>query len=252
MNSIKGFGFGVLLVLLMGSMANAALIAHYDFSDGDLLDDEIGGYSLTQTGTVTANNDEIGSAHFDGSGLNYLTATTMNYATDTSFTVSFWWRTDSLSQGEWNSLMSTYPSGAGSWQIDDNGAAGFRLFGASDDSIVAAQSNLSAETWYHMALVSDISPSGTNVSLYLTRRDQSAVELVGSVSDKLFYLTDLRIGGNRNGDSTYDSDIAEVKVYSEALGEAALNALLAEPPPLTINANGVTYTDKSTHTTTNV
>lgn len=242
---------GMILVFLMGSMANAALIAHYDFGDGDLLDDEIGSYPLTQVGTVTANNDEIGSARFDGSGVSHLTAETMNYADGTSFTVSFWWRTETLSQDAWDSLMSTIPSGTGeSWQIDDDGAAGLRLKGDSDDSIVVAQSTLSAETWYHMALVSDI--SGNNVSLYLTRRDQSAVELVGSVSDKLFYLTDLRIGANRGGDQTYDSDIAEVKVYNEALGEVTLNALLAEPPPMTINANGIAYTDKSTHTTTNV
>lgn len=221
------------LVLLIAITANADLIAYYDFGDGNLTDDSsVNSYTLTgpsgTSATITTNGDEIGSAHFDGTGGSSYFGANLNYSAGASFTVSFWWKTDTLDQDTSDSLMSTAPHYTGeSWQIDDNGTD-IRLNGETDSSITVAQSTLSAGTWYHTALVSDISPAGTNVTLYLTRQGLSTVQQVGTVSDRLFYLDDLVIGGNRVGNLTYDSDIALVKVYDEALGTVTLNALLDE------------------------
>ena len=68
---------GLLSACLATHQADAALIAHYDFGDGNLFDDETGnGYTLSQSTVngdgITLNGDGF-SANFDNSaGSNYL------------------------------------------------------------------------------------------------------------------------------------------------------------------------------------
>jgi hypothetical protein len=212
---------------LMVSMAvNAGMVAHYDFGDGNLLDNSVdGGVGLTMTGTVTANADGF-SARFSGAGANHLNADLFRDNTRSSkFTVSFWWKTDSFRQSNGDSLISSRDnSQKDDWQIEDTGSAAIRLYGRMDNTLTLAESSLSTNTWYHMVLVSD----GITATWYNTQQG-SALTTVGSVT-KLFTLQDLRIGGNRAGNLTYDSDIASVVVYYDALGTEEINALLAAGP----------------------
>jgi hypothetical protein len=89
-----------------------------------------------------------------------------------------------------------------------------------------------------MVLVSD----GTTATWYNTQQG-SALTAIGSVT-KLFTLSDLRIGANRAGNLTYDSDIASVAVFYDALGTTEINTLLgagpsAIPEPATIGMLGL-------------
>ena len=171
------------LVCMIAFTTNAALIAHYDFGDGDLLDDESGNTNtltgpLGTSASVTLNHDDMGSAHFDPTGdqSSYLQAD-LDYPVETSFTVSFWWKAETVSQHEYDSLMSGLVTGtAGDWQIDNGASAILRLNGRNG-TLSVQHSTLSAATWYHMALVSDIAAGSTNASLYLTRQGMADVEL---------------------------------------------------------------------------
>ncbi|MDF7827090.1 Ig-like domain-containing protein, partial [Pontiellaceae bacterium B12227] len=68
---------------------------------------------------------------------------------------------------------------------------------------------------------------GTQASLYVTAEGASEVSLIGTVSSP-FELHDLRIGANRAGNQTYDTDLALVQVFDEALDTGHLADLLNE------------------------
>jgi hypothetical protein len=223
-----------IFALMLSVGVNAGMVAHYDFGDGNLLDNSVdGGVGLTMAGTVTANADGF-SARFSGAGVNFLTADLLPDGTQSNkFTVSFWWKTDTFSQSNGDSLMSSKDnSQKNDWQIEDNGSTSIRLNGRNDNTLTLAESSLSTNTWYHMVLVSD----GTTATWYNTQQG-SALTTVGSVT-KLFTLQDLRIGGNRAGTLTYDSYIASVVVYYDALGTEEINVLLAAGPSAIVKPAG--------------
>ena len=125
---------GLFATVALSPLADAALLAHYDFSDGNLLDDESGnGYTLTQpfnTGTgITLNGDGF-SAHFDGgtddnnnTDDNYLTTSSaFNAAAGTAYTVSMWFKTTVTAPGENYSIFGTSSSGGSTdWQMHAGG-----------------------------------------------------------------------------------------------------------------------------------
>ncbi|MDF7827058.1 putative Ig domain-containing protein, partial [Pontiellaceae bacterium B12227] len=208
-------------------LESASLVAYYDFGDGDLANDSsTNAHALVLGGSlanVTTNADGV-SAHFDGStGSSYLQADlNANNTRYDEFTVSFWWKANILDQNTSDALISSIDNQSlNDWQIDDRGTA-IRLSGDNDESLEVAQSSLASDTWYHTALVSD----GSTVSFYITALGSSNVDLVGSVANVAFNLQDLRIGGNRVGNLTYDCDMAEIKVYNQTLSSNQLDELL--------------------------
>ena len=107
-------------LLLSASASHAALIAHYDFSDGKLLDDETGIYDLTQSTPkgdgITLNGDGF-SANFDSSaGANYLIQDNFNTAAGAAYTVSMWFRSSNMAQAGQTGMFSTI--GASQWQLE--------------------------------------------------------------------------------------------------------------------------------------
>ncbi|MDF7826979.1 sulfatase-like hydrolase/transferase, partial [Pontiellaceae bacterium B12227] len=208
-----------------------APIAVYDFGNGDLVDDSSGnGYALAGplggAANIAANADGF-SAHFDGSGGDGLASyfeADLNADDERfgGFTVSFWWRTDTLGQDTHDSLMSSKDTlSLNDWQLDHSGSD-IRLYG-DNGSITQPQDELSQGIWHHTAIVSD----GANVFLYVTEGGAEAVHFSGSTTGA-FNLQDLRIGANRAGNLTYDADMAYVRVYDEPLSPEQLNELLAE------------------------
>ncbi|MDF7826980.1 PEP-CTERM sorting domain-containing protein [Pontiellaceae bacterium B12227] len=250
---MKRIHAGLTVVMLSVLASHGALVAHYDFGDGNLTDDSSGnGIVLTEGGPgtgVTLNADGF-SARFEETGgtqANFFTANSMDHSG--AFTLSFWWKTPTLDQASAESLMS---SGAGdSWQIDWRSPAGapsnqLRVSDDSGNAMFVLTSTLSADTWYHMVLTSDgtgTGASGNNAAFYNTVQG-GALNLLGSTVAAID-LVDLRIGANRGGNQTYDSDIASVAVYDTVLSAAELNVLLnagpaAIPEPATLGLIGAT------------
>jgi len=121
-------------MLVLVCAADAALIVHYDFSDGDLLDNEVGAaYTLRQLKSdprslakVTLNTLEGTAVFAGGSDLNGWLETVGPGALE-AFTLSFWFRTDQVSQGNrytalfasnWNPAFNqAYPPGKLDWGL---------------------------------------------------------------------------------------------------------------------------------------
>lgn len=111
-----------LILLSSPGLVSGALIAHYDFTDGNLLDDEQGTYGLAEvaTGTASVSLNADGSAAFPGTGgANKAHLQVTGPGGVPNFTVSFWMKTDNWGQGTFQGLFSNFSSGvANSWQID--------------------------------------------------------------------------------------------------------------------------------------
>ena len=235
----------ILFLFGLSSISQAALIAHYDFSDGDLLDDEEAGtsYTLTQiqdgATEVTLNGDN--SANFPGfdsgtSNRAYLQATGPGAAT--AFTISFWWKTadfDVVGNTEFQGLFTnaTASTAPNSFQFDSHNAD-MRLVGSGGLSITYAESNLSTDTWYHTVIRRT---SGNVAQLYITQEGAGAVNLVGTDTGFTGDLSFFRLGSNRNTDRLFAFDMANVKIYND--DTESLAGLLAEgsgvvPEPSTI------------------
>lgn len=216
--------------LLVPSMASAALIAHYDFADGDLLDDEQGVYTLANanntSGTVTANPD--GSAAFSGND-GWLSATGPGGATD--FTVSFWMRTDDWTQGNFQGLFSNEISSAAafSWQIDVSGGT-MRLVSATSGfaALTTDASGFAVDTWHHIVLRKSTVSGIITTELFATEIGAAGPNSLGTNDDNPGGLQNFRLGTNRNDDSLFRMDMANVKVYNDA--NATIASLFAEGP----------------------
>lgn len=236
---------GNILLLVAGLAASAAwsaragLIAHYDFTDGLLTDNEVGAsYTLNEVreGTPQIVVDPAGFAVFPGvdtvGSRTYLETPAFGTLGVGQFTVSFWWRTPDLVQGDFQGIFSNDDGGSTipfSWQIDDNGD-NLRVVSQSGVSISYPESNLSANTWYHTVLRKGGSLATTE--FYVTPEGAGSVTLAGSQNTNPGGLNTFRLGINRADDSLFAMDLANVKIYNDA--SVNLNDLLAEGPGLVI------------------
>jgi hypothetical protein len=218
----------VAALLLTASVSHAALIAHYDFGDGNLLDDETGTYNLTQStvnGTGITSNVDGFSAHFDSTGnggANFLTATDLGTGAGSAYTISMWFKADSATaDGLGNSsIMST--TGSNKWQLEWNGEVQVPAGGGTIGDGKGTQ--LTAGVWSHAVLTTD----GTDASLYLTA-ENGTLTIVDTLTAAMG-MDDFRIGVNRGNNLTWEGDYASIAVYNEVLSVGDLNVLLAAGP----------------------
>ncbi|MEM7395535.1 MAG: hypothetical protein AAF492_24655, partial [Verrucomicrobiota bacterium] len=119
--------------------AEAALIAHYDFSDGDLLDNEVGpGPGLINAGPAPVMSGD-GAAVFasepnlNATGDNYLLSDNGADLNLTTFTVSFWFKTATVDQdGPFCGIFSSRSAADGaSWQFFSAGSGAIATTGAT-------------------------------------------------------------------------------------------------------------------------
>lgn len=206
----------------------AALIAHYDFSDNDLTDNEVGAsYTLAEvnngTGDVTLNPD--GSAHFPGNDTTnsaYLEVAGPGGAAN--FTVSLWVKADTWNQGSFQGIFSNNSGGAStdfSWQIDASGDS-LRVVTKDAGVIFTTPTNtLDTASWYNIVFIKN----GSNAELYFTEEGAGSANHVGTVATNPGGLQFFRLGTNRNTDSLFEMDMANVKIYNSV---EDVNSLLAE------------------------
>jgi hypothetical protein len=216
-------------LLLSTGWASAALIAHYDFTDGDLTDNEVSAnYTLTEIGTVTANID--GSAGFSGddSTKSYLETAALGGSGVANFTVSYWFKTDSFSQGNYQGLFSTNNSSANySWQLDSTGS-NIRLVSKGNTTLSYADSNLSVDTWYNVVIRKESGAGDNYTQVYITAEGEATPHLVMNQDANPGGLNMFRLGVNRNTDSLFRMDMSNVKIYDDSTVD--LGTLLTEGP----------------------
>ena len=229
----------ILSGLIATSIASqAALIAHYDFADGDRYDNEVGSnYTLTETsnGATVITTTVEGAVSFPGEAgeaeRDFLATPGPGGAA--AFTVSIWFKTDTVNQGGFQGIFSNLtPNAPGnfSWQLDVNSGT-LRLvsatagFGSLTNS-GAGEPQIQTNLWHHV-VVRKTAAGGSE--LWFGSEDD-ALELVGSGALNPGGLQNFRLGINRNNDSLYAMEMANVKIYDDA--GISLTTLNGEGPQL--------------------
>jgi len=246
------------LFLALAMSADAALIAHYIFSEGKRLDNEIaGGPALTNAGptAVTFGNrtaiftSEPNPGNASPGGVNYLlsdNATALNLST---FTVSFWMKTGTVDQdGRFLGIFSSASvATANSWQFfsagdavaangdTDDGRTMLRGGGASQTNSPINTLHL-ADAWYHVALTSN----GPDNQLVMTISSEGGA--FGDLANGVVYSRDVRLdhfvlGTNRALNQTYGMELANVRIYDSVENASALwseGTLIPEPSSLSL------------------
>ena len=197
------------------------LVAHYNAENG--FGDVTGhGHDGSESGGVAFADGPFGQALvFDG--VDDLVRVPLEQ--DGPFTVSLWVQTDDVNQAAWTSLLASSDdrTEVGSFQIDFDGSAGYRLRRRIDDGSVADLSIGSVTTSFqHIALTFD----GWAVRTYL---DGVPADPVPS-SEAQF--TRLKLGVNRNGAAFFEGALDEVRIYNYALSVEDITVLASFPPTL--------------------
>ena len=219
-------------LLVMSTAADAALLAHYDFTDSNLLDNEVGAaFTLTKvvTGADTLTITPEGAASFpgfDGGEKDYLQVA--GPGGKPNWTVSFWIKTDTVNQGGFQGLFTNAASStaANSWQIDVNNGT-LRLvgidLGAGVTNAEGGEPQLQAGVWHHVVARKTTSGSAS-AELFLDNQS------LGTVAANPGGLQNFRLGANRNTDKLYKFEMANVKIYDDV--SVAIATLNGEGPQL--------------------
>lgn len=223
--------------LALISSSQATLIAHYDFTDGDLLDNEVGAtYTLAHntlgigdgSGVTTINPD--GSAAFSGSETNKGYLETDGPGGLPDFTVSFWWKTNTFAQGNYQGIFSNDDTKNNfTWQFDSSGT-NMRLVSQNNTTLTYPESSLSTDTWYHTVIRKEDGAGDNYTQVYITEEGAAGPALVMNQNANPGGIFEFRLGTIRDNSNLLNMDMANVKIYSDS--DVDLDVLLAEGPQL--------------------
>ena len=201
------------------STSGPAPIAHYNFQDGDLYDDERGNYPLTEYDTTKSPGDG-GISLQDGyaklTGLGYLESSGPA-TTSSGFTVSYWWRcADLAAEGNFEGpSFATDTGGQDDCQLTVLGSnLDFR-----DTAMVftTAKSNYPDGTWYHTVIRSE---AGSNkVTVWISTEGGTLNLVANDVSghEADLALKSFTFGTNRNKDGFGTYDLGEARIWDVAV-----------------------------------
>lgn len=222
---------GLSVVLLSMATSQAELIAHYLFTDGELLDNEVAtGPALINAGP-SAVTLGVGTAVFtaepqlDTIGDNFLISDNASDLNLGTFTLSFWMKTDTVDQGgPFQGIFSSRASGAdvNSWQFFSDGADTTGTTVTNGSTLIRGGSGTqtdspvnpvhSANTWYHVALTSNDADNRILMTV------SSFGGTLGDLANGVIYSRDVQIddfvfGSNRALNQTYGMELANIRVY---------------------------------------
>lgn len=224
------------IILSTFCYVEADLVAHYDFSDGDLLDNEVGAeLSLVDAGELPVTLGD-GVAVFTSRAVvrgpqNYLLMDTDQDFK--KFTVSFWFKTDVVDQDHVYGGIFASRNGADStsFQFFSAGESiennNYTLSGATMIRVDSMKRQYNtdtfnlhqANTWYHVGFVYD----GRNLSTTISSSDGSFGDLVnGNLLTQNLELDDFVFGTNRGLSQGYGFELANVKIYDSVESLEAL------------------------------
>ena len=239
------------LLVFAGHCLQADLIAHYDFSDGDLLDNEVDGadFHLEAMRSTERSMSQVGLNTLDGTAV-FGGGTQLNAWLETEgpgaledFTVSFWFRTDQVNQGHrYSSLFasnrnpvwsqSTNPAGKLDWGLysnrDEAGALEIQVFES-----MGLHSNhvFEPNEWQHVVIRKQGRGESARTELYLHSLGEA---FSGPLAVRNAYdmgLEKIILGVNRSGAYGYRMEMAKVKIFDDVAVDPA--ELFSEGPDTT-------------------
>jgi len=215
-------GFASLLAGVLVFSVQAKLVAHYDFSDGELLDNEVGAeYTLRQAnssplamGRVTLNRVAETAVFVGGVGQVCWLEADGPGALE-AFTVSFWFRTDQLNQGHRFAgvFASDTAQSPESWQLhyDLVETDGLKLFG--DFGIFPVSGfPLVADQWIHVV----VQKKAGRFQVFQTLENGRVGNPVVVAEDAEVSLSKLVFGINRRGVNACRMELANIKIFDSA------------------------------------
>lgn len=225
-------------LLAMVAPTQAVLLAHYDFTDGILTDNELGAaetLTLVTNGPSTITVTAEGAALFPGEGTaeaDYLQVDRAG-AGSPQFTVSMWFRTDTINQGGFQGLFSNNVVNAAnnfSWQLDVNNGV-LRLISAQTgfgelSNAGPGEPQIETGVWHQVVARKTAAGGG---ELWFGS-EGTPLQLIGSTAVNPGGLQWFRLGVNRNSDNLYNMEMANVKIYNDA--NISLVDLNSEGPQL--------------------
>ncbi|MDF1714193.1 MAG: hypothetical protein P1U90_18295 [Akkermansiaceae bacterium] len=230
--SCSDFPFVALAIALP---ANAALLALYDFTDGDLTDNEVGPaetLSLVTNGSNLITTTTEGAAVFPGEAAgdrDYLEVE--RGAGAGAFTVSIWFKTDTINQGGFQGIFSNNIANVAdnfSWQIDvNNGVLRFVSATTGFGSITNAEAGepqIQTGVWNHVVA----RKTGGSAADFWLGTESTPLQSLGTANLNPGGLQWFRLGVNRNSDSLYAMEMANVKIYDDV--DVSLTDLNNEAP----------------------
>ncbi|NQY32899.1 MAG: hypothetical protein HRT56_06980 [Coraliomargarita sp.] len=237
------FRFILCLLFLTCHYVQAGLVAHYDFADGDLLDNEVGqAHTLQPMRGLQPSLSQVqlnaleGTAVFPGGETLAPWLEAQGLAEVGAFTVSFWFRTDRLDQehkivGLFSTAQSTKADVRGTWMVysDHRLGGGLDLFerrsGQSETGTIHAPG-----VWQHV-VVRQFSGSASQAP----RLEMTVTPLDGEPGDPLVVVKDFPgrldqfvLGINPQRNFAYQMEMANVKIFDDT--GVSLSSLFGEGP----------------------
>ena len=242
---------GCLAMILLADCARADLVAHWKL-------DEISGTTAADTAggdnTGTLNNGPSwvtgiigGGLDFDGTD-DFLNAPLTGIPIETaSRTVALWFNADNVStQG---ARLFAYGDGSGTtggggndsnpfgdaftFTIEDNGLIYFRYSGGNNRYNLAGNTNLSTNTWYHLAVVLPDGATGSDEVLVYLNGSPASTTLTGTVlplfTDPSPTAPDFYLGSDPTTGARFDGTLDDVQVYDAALSATDIASLYNDP-----------------------
>ncbi len=214
-------------------------VSYWDFK-GELLQDVIGGNTLTNNNTVTLGTDRDGNANaaadFEASNSEYLSITDANQTgldLTTELTFNFWINAESaLGSGSLFYLMTKFGdngSGDRSFYVfykNDSGTFKMYLVVHSTDStsdVLVVNMDLSTSTWHHVSITWD---GATKKAKFYLDGSQTGGDQTGSnvaslqQGDGMFTIASIYSALN-----PFDGKMSEVMVYNRELSANEIKEL---------------------------
>lgn len=234
-----------------GHYLQADLIAHYDFSDGDLLDNEIGGadYHLEAMRSTERSMSRVGLNSLDGTAV-FGGGTQLNAWLETEgpgalqdFTVSFWFRTDQVNQGHrYSSLFASNRNPVWSQSINPAGKLDWGLYSNRDEAgaleiqvfeSMGLHSNhvFEPNEWQHALIRKQGQGESARTELYLHALGEAFLKPLAVRDAYDMGLEKIILGVNRSGAYGYRMEMANVKIFDDVAIDPA--ELFAEGPGTT-------------------
>lgn len=205
----------VAAMMTTGWAAHAGPIAHYNFDDGNGVNQSNAGtYNLASVGSP---NIAGGSFLSDGTANNYLQVAGPGGQTD--FTVSLWAYTEIADQGAFKGLFSNNSASNAdfSWQIDSTD--GNFVFRSAVSGPALVLGSVTTGTWNHIMLQKS---GGSDASLFLNGN------LIDNIGFNPGGLQNFRVGINRNSNRAFEGILDNIRIYDDSTQEVA--ALFREGP----------------------
>ena len=225
------------LVFFCAALSQAGLIAHYDFSDGELLDNEVGAaYTLRMMKSDEASLREVrlnsleGTAVFPGGGPQAPWLEVVEGGNPDLFTVSFWFRTDCVRQVERYALFSSnteyFP---GNWMLYSSAArgGGLDLLGRRETQRPMIPPH-TPNVWHHAVVRKIRDGEKVRLEMVVTPLGGRVGEPLLSVSGFEATLKRFMLGKNPNRTLAYRMELANVKIFDDA--EVPVESLFSEGP----------------------